>query len=534
MCNKTILIITPHLSTGGAPQFTLNKINLLKDYYNVYCVEYDFVSPDYIVQRNQIIDILGDNFISLGDYKLRLIELIDEIKPDIISMEEFPESFMSNDISKKIYTKDRSYNIFESTHSSINSTKSKKWLPDKFIFVSEYSANMYKELGVPFEIIEYPIDAKEKNTDTSRLSLNLDSNYKHILNVGLFTPGKNQEYAFDLARNLLKYKIKFHFVGNQAGNFQNYWTPLMNEKPSNCIIHGERNDVDLFLQASDLFLFTSKFELNPLVIKEALMYKLPTLMFNLDTYCNSYDDIDSISYLTGNLNKDTKTIIKMLNPEKEIITVDFEEITKKTFEFKNRDLFPHFLNHLGLNNKGVELGTFKGMFSKTILNNWFGKLYMVDVWRPLSIEEYDDASNHREHIDAYSEAMFNISGYEDRAYMLRMYGNDASELFEDNSLDFIYIDANHTYEGVKVDIEKWYPKIKKGGLISGHDYLPKHFYENGEKDIPLYLFPDDKPEESYYAGMFGVNPAVDEFAKNNGYEVSVTDEFLGTWWFIKK
>ena len=55
-----------------------------------------------------------------------------------------------------------------------------------------------------------------------------------------------------------------------------------------------------------------------------------------------------------------------------------------------------------------------------------------------------------------------------------------------------------------------------------------------EKNQALYTFPDGKPEQAKYTGMFGVNPAVDEFAKNNDYLVYKTDEFLATWWFIKK
>jgi len=204
-------------------------------------------------------------------------------------------------------------------------------------------------------------------------------------------------------------------------------------------------------------------------------------------------------------------------------------------DFNNREQLPKFLKNLNLNNKGVELGSFKGEFAKTILSGWEGKLYMVDVWRPMKDEEYDDTSNHKNHMDAYSIAINNIKGFETRGYMLRMDGNEASKLFADESLDFVYIDANHTYEAVREDINNWYRKVKSGGLIMGHDYLPDYFYEGKEeKNQALYTFPDGKPEEAKYAGMFGVNPAVDEFAKNNDYLVNKTDEFLATWWFIKK
>lgn len=203
--------------------------------------------------------------------------------------------------------------------------------------------------------------------------------------------------------------------------------------------------------------------------------------------------------------------------------------------FTNREQIGDFLKHHNLNGIGVELGSFKGQFANTILNNWGGKLLMVDVWRELPHQEYDDASNHREHIDAYSQSMENIKGFEDRAYMMRMKGEHACDFIQDESLDFIYIDANHTYDAVKQDLKLWYPKIKSGGLVMGHDYLPDYFYEGKEeKDQALYTFPDGQPEKAKYTGMFGVNPAVNEFCKDNGYLINKTDEFLATWWFIKK
>ena len=122
---KKILFITPHLSTGGAPQFTLNKISLLNNDFEIKCVEHTFVAWNLVVQRNRIIDILGNNFHSLGENKKdELINLIDDFQPDFISMEEFPEFFMDDELTKVLYNKDRSYKIFETTHDSSFSVSS--------------------------------------------------------------------------------------------------------------------------------------------------------------------------------------------------------------------------------------------------------------------------------------------------------------------------------------------------------------------------------------------------------------------------
>jgi len=191
------------------------------------------------------------------------------------------------------------------------------------------------------------------------------------------------------------------------------------------------------------------------------------------------------------------------------------------------------LNALYPNGKGVEIGVFKGEFSKEILNSWNGTLYMVDVWRGLD-EGYEDASNQHGHSNAYTETMKNISGLEDRGIMIRATSEESSKLFLDESIDFIYIDANHAYDYVKDDINFWFPKLKKGGLFSGHDYLDIDWYSqpmhhpNG-KDLYIYT------ANSFYNGIFGVNPAVDEFCEEKNYKVNITtdDDFFQSWWIIK-
>ncbi len=180
---------------------------------------------------------------------------------------------------------------------------------------------------------------------------------------------------------------------------------------------------------------------------------------------------------------------------------------------------------------GVEVGTFKAEFSKFILDNWNGTLYMVDVWRPLG-DEYLDSSNHKNYQNqVYSYAMDNLQGLEDRGIMIRANSQKASEIFQDESLDFVYIDANHAYDFVVDDINYWYSKVKKGGYLWGHDYISLDWYNDpnflpNQKDKHIY-------SKDFYHGVFGVNPAVDEFCKNNNYEPTITNEFFGTW-LIKK
>jgi hypothetical protein len=311
---KTLLIITPHMSTGGCPQVVSKKVELLKDVYNIIVIEWECVAWNYIVQRNNVINMIGGQFITLNENKEQeLFEIIDNHNSPHIMIEEFSETFMSTEIMERLYDKNRSYKIFETTHSSHSKPDWKKFLPDKFIFVSPYSLKVFEELGAPMDLIEYPIEIKQPNKIDNIIKLGLDPNYKNIINIGLFTWGKNQGYAFEIARTLEQYKIMFHFIGNQAINFIDYWEPIIENKPNNCIIWGERNDVDLFIQACDTHLFTSRVELNPISIKESLEYEKPTLIFNLETYLGKYDNTENIHFLTGNLLDDCNTLLRVLN-----------------------------------------------------------------------------------------------------------------------------------------------------------------------------------------------------------------------------
>jgi FkbM family methyltransferase len=341
---KKLLIIAPHLSTGGCPQVIVNKIELLKDTYQIKCVEYSNIAEVFRIQKDRIINLIGlDNLVILSQNKEEvLMNLIDEFQPDFISLEEVPEYFLDEKITKRIYSNDRKYIITETTHDSSFPVERKRWFPDKFIFVSAFSAFKYSGFDIPYEIVEYPVDFKLPRKTEMQTKLNFDPSYKHVVNVGLFTQRKNQAYIFELAKRLLDYKIVFHFLGNLAGNFQSYWEPLIQNKPNNCMVWGERNDVYDFLEASDLFLFTSKGdknnkELNPIAIKEALEYQLPMMMHNLDVYCGKYDEYNNITYLTGDIETDITNLKKILNMNtiQEKFSVSFDENENKIYVHYN-------------------------------------------------------------------------------------------------------------------------------------------------------------------------------------------------------
>jgi glycosyltransferase involved in cell wall biosynthesis len=312
---KKLLYIAPHLSTGGLPQYLLKKIQLLINEYEIYLVEWSNHSGGFfIVQRDQLIELLGDRFFEVGEDKTNLFYIISSIQPDVIHLEEFPEFFMEPSIAKELYKQDRKYAIVETSHDSSFDPEQKQFYPDHFAFISEWHINQYRNVNIPQTIVYYPIEYKERPDRTEALKeLGLDPSKKHILHIGLFTPRKNQAEFFDYARALPQYE--FHCVGNQAGNFQFYWQPLMENKPSNVHVWGERKDVDNFYKSMDLFLFTSRGtvtdkETMPLVIREATSWRMPTLIYNLPVYMNYWDQFENINYLDFSDFKQNCNIIK--------------------------------------------------------------------------------------------------------------------------------------------------------------------------------------------------------------------------------
>lgn len=333
---KKVLFLVPHLSTGGMPQYTYDLMRKIITDVDVYCVEYSFISSHFVVQRNRIIDLLGDKFICLGDDKTELFDVIKNIQPDIIHLQEVPEYFLDQSIAIKLYDQSRDYIIVETSHDSSFPSSNKRFFPDHFALISEYQRNEFSKLGIPIDFIEADIEYKQRQDRTDGLlKLGLDPELKHVINVGLFTPRKNQAEAIQYARVLEQYPIQFHFVGNQADNFRSYWEPLLENLPKNVKIWGERSDVDDFYSCMDAMLFTSRGtgndkETSPLVIRESIGYNLPALIFNLPVYLGMYDKYSSIRYMDfENKSENVRLLLETLGLLKDENSNVFETISGK-------------------------------------------------------------------------------------------------------------------------------------------------------------------------------------------------------------
>lgn len=131
----------------------------------------------------------------------------------------------------------------------------------------------------------------------------------------------------------------------------------------------------------------------------------------------------------------------------------------------NRPIMAETLAELGFN-LGAEVGVAGGAHARLLVEkNPKLKLYCIDPW--IVYEGYGDYDTHR--MSQFERDVLNTM-QTDNYVLMKEYSMDAVKKFEDNSLDFVYIDGAHDYKNVVDDICEWSKKVKVGGIVYGHDF----------------------------------------------------------------
>lgn len=131
----------------------------------------------------------------------------------------------------------------------------------------------------------------------------------------------------------------------------------------------------------------------------------------------------------------------------------------------SRDDLPELFNQLGFRS-GVEIGVFEGAFTEVLAKGGF-KVYGVDPW--LVYEDYGTPTYQPIADKRYQKAISRLSKYPN-VELIRKMSMEAVEDFEDESVDFVYIDGNHQFRYIADDMYEWWKKLRKGGILCGHDY----------------------------------------------------------------
>lgn len=169
---------------------------------------------------------------------------------------------------------------------------------------------------------------------------------------------------------------------------------------------------------------------------------------------------------------------------------------------KNRTDLAKYFNKLGFR-VGAEVGVLRGDYSVVLCKaNPDLKLYCIDSW---GLNEKRYAGYHQR---MYEKAKYNLAPYNTK--LIKKLSLEATADFADDSLDFVYIDANHKFDYVIEDIIEWTKKVRSGGIVAGHDYL--------KTSLP------------------GPKDAVDTYLKyhlNLKLNLTAKSDKPRSWWFVK-
>jgi len=175
---------------------------------------------------------------------------------------------------------------------------------------------------------------------------------------------------------------------------------------------------------------------------------------------------------------------------------------------KGRETLPYLLNRTGL--IGAEIGVETAAFSKYLLETGlFERLYSIDPWAALIPGVTQDGEQYYSEnaMKTYLLAKDTLRMYGDKSRVLRTESAKAVKYFEGATFDFIFLDGDHTEQGVALDLQTWWPKIKVGGMLAGHDYF----------DVEMDC-------GSGIISNFGVKTAVDRFVAENGLQLYIVEE----------
>jgi hypothetical protein len=186
---------------------------------------------------------------------------------------------------------------------------------------------------------------------------------------------------------------------------------------------------------------------------------------------------------------------------------------------RHRDIFfPYMIDKMNYK-VGAEIGVDKGGFTERILSrSKIEKYYCIDTWQDCFGSGFKKDYFDKDGSVRFNQANETLKDYKDRIVMMRMNSMEAAKQIPDNSLDFIYIDGDHSLEMI-FDIYAYMPKLKMGGTLAGHDY----------KDGRNSGISDHWGQQLDYK----IKTAVDYYCDRYGHALRIVGGMIMSWYFIK-
>ena len=165
----------------------------------------------------------------------------------------------------------------------------------------------------------------------------------------------------------------------------------------------------------------------------------------------------------------------------------------------------------------AEVGVREGNHLLSLLKAEPTRMVAVDLWQDDLVLGHNDAKYSQEQFDRCRQRVGRIAKKYPSVEICPGLSAIVALQFADGTFDFVYIDADHTYEGVRDDLEAWWPKVKPGGVLGGHDYILRR---------------------NPHGLVFGVVPALHEFIGRHdlrtGFHCTWPDEQPGNWFLRKR
>ncbi len=203
-----------------------------------------------------------------------------------------------------------------------------------------------------------------------------------------------------------------------------------------------------------------------------------------------------------------------MTPQTEVVA---SPKAKPAIKWASRDELPFILNALGLVGVGAEVGVERFHHGMHLRKNWNGALLLaIDKWE---VNQNYAACTRERHLQSHDEAMSHIKNASKPVEVIKMWSTDAAAHIKaldaqsqikrlwSGGLDFVYLDADHSYTAVQNDIEAWLPLVRPGGIICGHDFVSDGYHIPGD---PITAYPTAEASGAADACPFGVQRAVRE------------------------
>lgn len=181
-----------------------------------------------------------------------------------------------------------------------------------------------------------------------------------------------------------------------------------------------------------------------------------------------------------------------------------------------REELPNYLKNNYFKTSSInilEIGVFEGLYASKIYEVFLDSyIYLLDTWNTSNTDFYYSVRNGLVE-KAYSIAKSRFIDKKNVTFLIED-SKTAHKKYEDNFFDWIYVDGDHSYDGVMSDLINFYPKLKINGIFSGHDW--------------------DVDPGMNEASLFGVQKALYKFAEDKNIKLNLTNEIYHKSWFFEK